>query len=841
MKNPYSRLTLRISLVYALFGTLLVIFSDHLLYLWVDNSNRLIIFQTYKGIFYVTITSLLLYLLLRRELKVREQAETLLEQERNFISAVLNIAGALIVVLNREGRIIEFNRTCEKTTGYSFDEVRGRYFWDIFVIREEAELVKDVFGQLQAGQLNEHESYCVTKDGSRRLIFWSNTVLCDNKGSVDYVISIGIDVTERRRMEDELRKYRNYLEKLVKTRTSELRTVNRQLEQEITEHKRMEEALRESEKRYRQLVEFSPNAIVVHSKGKIIFINKAGAQLLGARGIQELIGKPIMDFIHSDYRELVRERGRHIPGKEGNALPLVELKLIRLDGLIVDVDVTGVFLTFQGKLVVQSIVRDITQRKRAEEALRKAKREKELILSTVSEPVVYHDTNMRIIWANKSAGKSGGMAPEQLVGHYCYEIWNRRNSPCPGCPVKKLLETGEVQQEEMVRLDGIWLINFYPVKDEDNNVIGIVEVAQDITERKQIEEALRLSKERFSKAFKASSFPMSIKTMTDRRYIDVNDSYLRLTGYRREEIIGRTEEELNLYVNPEDRAKAVQLLLEQGGMRNLEVKIRSKSGEELIGLVSGEVIELNGEQCMLISFNDITERKQLEQEMVRLDRLNLIGEMAAGIAHEIRNPMTSVRGFVQMLKGKDECTNYRGYFDLIIEEVDRVNAIVTEYLSLAKNKPIKTEVQNLNFIIKSLLPLIQADAIACDKLIKVELEKLPDLLLDKEEIRQLILNLTRNGLEAMSPGGKLVIKTFMEANEVVLAVQDQGTGIKPDIIDKINTPFFTTKDNGTGLGLAICNSIAARHNATITLETSSKGTTFFVRFKQGQDCATVEK
>ncbi len=118
-----------------------------------------------------------------------------------------------------------------------------------------------------------------------------------------------------------------------------------------------------------------------------------------------------------------------------------------------------------------------------------------------------------------------------------------------------------------------------------------------------------------------------------------------------------------------------------------------------------------------------------------------------------------------------------------------------------------------------------------DKEIILELQNTDVLLLDEKEIRQLILNLARNGLEAMSGSGKITIKTFMDGEEVVLVVRDEGNGIKPDDLEKMGTPFFTTKENGTGLGLATCYSIIDRHKAEIQIDTSPSGTTFFVRFK----------
>jgi len=111
--------------------------------------------------------------------------------------------------------------------------------------------------------------------------------------------------------------------------------------------------------------------------------------------------------------------------------------------------------------------------------------------------------------------------------------------------------------------------------------------------------------------------------------------------------------------------------------------------------------------------------------------------------------------------------------------------------------------------------------------------------LAEEEIRQLIINLVRNGLQAMSTGGNLSIRTFMTEQEIVLAIQDDGPGIAPEVLEKIGTPFYTTKENGTGLGLSVCYSIAAKHNAMIDIETSTRGTTFYVRFKKIATCSDL--
>lgn len=229
---------------------------------------------------------------------------------------------------------------------------------------------------------------------------------------------------------------------------------------------------------------------------------------------------------------------------------------------------------------------------------------------------------------------------------------------------------------------------------------------------------------------------------------------------------------------------------------------------------------------------EILDRKRAEMEIVKLDRLNLIGEMAASISHEVRNPMTTVKGFLQLLKRKQELKD-KEYFDLMIEELDRANSILSEFLSISRNKPTMLEWHNINDIITSTLPLIQADANTNDKLLTTELNTVADLQLNCGEIRQLLLNLVRNGFEAMSKGGHLLIRTFTIKSEVALVVRDEGNGIDQSTLEKLGTPFYTTKEQGTGLGLAVCYGIVARHNGRISVETGPAGTSFYVYFKLG--------
>lgn len=236
------------------------------------------------------------------------------------------------------------------------------------------------------------------------------------------------------------------------------------------------------------------------------------------------------------------------------------------------------------------------------------------------------------------------------------------------------------------------------------------------------------------------------------------------------------------------------------------------------------------EDGVSIFFQDITELKKQQNELGRLERLNLIGQLAAGIGHEIRNPLTSVRGFLQLFSSKPTFEDHKEIIDLMISEIDRANLIITDFLSLSKVKVEDAKCQNVNDIIYNIFPLLQADAFNNNKEVRLNLNEIADTLLDKNEIKQLLLNLVRNGLEATHTGGNVTISTLQEPTKIVLAIRDDGPGIPPEFQKKIGTPFFTTKDTGTGLGLAMSQSIAQRHNASFEFETGKNGTTFFIKF-----------
>lgn len=454
-----------------------------------------------------------------------------------------------------------------------------------------------------------------------------------------------------------------------------------------------------------------------------------------------------------------------------------------------------------------------------------------IYISSIDEPC-------NIKYVTPHAAELLGLSENELKQNYnvLFELIHPDDRDCVFADLRKCQISNEnfisiyriLTRDEQI----LWFYNKATVVEDDNDKLKYIQgVMVDITRQKKVEELLKESEERYRLLVELSPDMIALHDK-EGKIIYVNQAAASNLGVKNhEELIGKNVFD---FIHPQSK----RIILERLGQIFIDSKV--PFNEEKLIRTDGSVIDVEvagvlfskyGEQAVQLVARDITGRKRMEKEIKRLDMLNVVGEMAAAVSHEIRNPLSVVRGFLQLL-GEKGCHEHKEKFDLMIEEIDRANTIISEFLSLTKNKIVELQPLNLNSVIESFFPLIQAEALKNDKDIVLELEQIPDLLLDNKEIRQLTLNLVRNGLEAMTPGKRMSIKTYICGNEVVLAVQDSGKGIKPEVLDKIGTPFFTTKDNGNGLGLAVCHRIAERHNAKIDVETGPCGTTFFVRFKR---------
>ncbi|SEU29264.1 ATP-binding protein [Paenibacillus sp. NFR01] len=326
---------------------------------------------------------------------------------------------------------------------------------------------------------------------------------------------------------------------------------------------------------------------------------------------------------------------------------------------------------------------------------------------------------------------------------------------------------------------------------------------------------------------------LNMMTMADGYITELNEFMLRLIqqhypGISRETIMAQPAIELFGKNMDEDTLSRLSRVIRHQQRTNSKIVYDCKTYLIYTAPLLGEADRNGG---VVIIAQDLTAEEKMRSELDNAERLTLVGQMAAGITHEIRNPMAVVRGFLQLMREKspDELDSY---YQIVMEELDRANSIINDFLSLAQSRISDKEIADLHHVIEDLAPLLWADANLRGQSVELQLDPaLPLLRLNVREIKQMILNLARNAMEAMGPKGVLTMVTRTIGGNVELIIKDTGSGIPEDMLKNMFVPFFTTKDQGTGLGLPLCLSIAERHQGKIHVDSAmGQGTTITVSF-----------
>jgi two-component system cell cycle sensor histidine kinase/response regulator CckA len=383
-------------------------------------------------------------------------------------------------------------------------------------------------------------------------------------------------------------------------------------------------------------------------------------------------------------------------------------------------------------------------------------------------------------------------------------------------------------------------------RDHEGRVIEVVVTTQDVTERKEAEDALRKSEERFSKAFRNSPLAITISTEADGRYVDVNDAFLELLGYKREDIIGRTAAELRFWSEPSDRIEMLRQLKELEKVAKHHTRYRTTKGEIREAEVWAESIELDGQPCVLAITRDVTEIRQLEAQFRQAQKMEAVGQLAGGVAHDFNNLLMIIASYARLIpENIDNRNKIERYAMQIDEAVSRAAAVTQQLLAFSRKQVLQPAVLNLNTLVLGLgkmLPRLLGE----DVVMSLAPEATCNVRADATQLEQVIMNLAVNARDAMPSGGKLIIETsdiyldgryhthqgttIPAGDYVMLAVSDTGTGMDLETQSHIFEPFFTTKGNtGTGLGLATVYGIVKQSGGFIWLYSElGKGTTFKV-------------
>jgi signal transduction histidine kinase len=443
-----------------------------------------------------------------------------------------------------------------------------------------------------------------------------------------------------------------------------------------------------------------------------------------------------------------------------------------------------------------------------------------------------------VVFANAGAYDLMGVDPAEhsVVGSHIEKVFSYTGYTRAQSPILRSLHEGvPFSQVRTVTPKGVFIVDTSPVVIA-GKVAGAVALGYDISREERIQQALyeitahltqskaEASQHRDALAWLIEHSPIGIMAVDATGYVtSVNNTWLELVQADKDAVLGKHY----LQLSPSVGAALIAGALQGTNVSGTRAHIRDRVYD--ISTYSRQSNVLNQAAGALVLAVDCTEKARKEADLARLERLNLVGEMAASIAHEIRNPLTTVRGFLQLFAEKPEFAPYRKFTHLMTEEIDRACSIISTYLSLSRTA-VSIKPCCLSVLIECFAPVLNSLALVKGMRMSYALRSPATIIANEAEIRQLLTNLVNNALEAMTSGGTVSITTTELTGSICLAVSDEGSGIAASLIPQLGTPFLTTKENGTGLGLAVCYRIAERHGAKIHVESSPAGSTFTVAF-----------
>ncbi|ALS23937.1 MULTISPECIES: PAS domain S-box protein [Paenibacillus] len=452
----------------------------------------------------------------------------------------------------------------------------------------------------------------------------------------------------------------------------------------------------------------------------------------------------------------------------------------------------------------------------------------ELIAVHSHDIISYCDPEGIILYTSPAIHRLLGYHEEELIG---------RNSA-------ELIHPEDFQQIQSKHMDGytddcihicrvlhkkgnyIWMENSVKlIKDENGQISNIMTVGRDITTRKQAEEELLKSEEKYRRLIE--EMPEALLIQQDGKWVCVNEMAVRLLGAaNRGELLNKPVHD---FIDPDVLQAASSLtetLSNDDFVTTFKGKFITVQGEPVEVEFSAVPTWYEGHYAVRIIAKDISEARKAQELLQNSEKLSLVGQLAAGIAHELRNPLTAVKGFIQLLKSG--AADKQQYYDIISSEINRIEQILGEMLILAKPRAVQYLPVDIHRLLEHVTTLVESQAIMNSIEIVKECEQsLPFIDGDENQLKQVFINVMKNAVEAMPHGGIITVRANkLEEDRIVVRVIDQGSGIPADQLERIGHPFFTTKEHGTGLGMMVSFQIIERHGGHVSISSEvGKGTT----------------
>jgi two-component system NtrC family sensor kinase len=570
---------------------------------------------------------------------------------------------------------------------------------------------------------------------------------------------------------------------------------------------------------FKTLSEELPVGVCIMQDGKFCYINSTFPIAIGYT-LDQLIGRDSLDIVVPEDREMVKENT--IKMLKGELRSPYQFRVVCEDRSIAWVMGTVKSIQYRGKPAVLGNYMEITERKQMEQAAREMEERYKELANSITDVFFAMDENLRYTYWNKASEMLTGIRAEAAIGKSLLEIFPdslplRRAEKA----YRTVLDTGKsqtfVNDFEIDDRHYIFEIAAYPSRG------GISVFVRDVTKPKQAEDRLRQSEENYRVLFDSSVIGTIVLDIDTVKVMMANQSAIEMFQFSsRDEIL--VADPL-AYIHPDDREHTLKIarhsLFEQDSRQTHELRAITRDGREIWISAAGARIMHEGRPAGLISFTDITEQKRQNDRLAMADRLASIGELAAGTAHELNNPLASIIGLSELLMEKNTPDYIRKDLAMIRDQARRAANTTSNLLTFArKHTPVK-QLTQINAIIEDVLELrAYAHKSNCIEVERHLASNLPEVQVDRFQMQQVFLNIVMNAEYFMIQAhnkGRLTIATKRQNGRLEASFADDGQGIAREDLGRIFDPFFTTKEagKGTGLGLSICHGIVAAHGGQI--------------------------
>lgn len=586
---------------------------------------------------------------------------------------------------------------------------------------------------------------------------------------------------------------------------------------------------------YKSLFEHHPDGIYVCDlDGKLLAANPTMQRIIGHTE-EELRGFSLQSLLLPEFHEVnARMTEKMMQGKP----QIYDAAIMHKQGLRIDIEINSFPMIIDNEnenVGCYGIVKDRTRSKCVEEDLQSAKQQLELFLSNTVDAIMIFDLRKNVTKVNQAFEEMFGWTEQEVLGRSFPIVTDALDY---SSSLQQALEGRHVVTFETTkqRKDGSLIevsCFFSPIVDGKGNVTAFVSILRDITEHRRMEEALKESEKRLRDLINALP-DMVIFKDEEGRWLEANDH--AISSFQFENVAYRGLTDIELAARNE-RYRDTLLNNQQSDQetwakrqitRKEEIMRRTDDKSVILDMIKVPMFYPDGRRKGLVMIGrDITDLKQTEELLRKSEKLAVIGQLSAGIAHEIRNPLTSLKGFLSLLQSSIEDKN-KWYSEVMVSELNRIQAITNQFMAVAKPQALMVQDQDLRQLIEQVSVIISPEATMNNIQMLIEAEDdLPSIQCEVNQLKQVFINILKNAIEAMPSGGDIQIYIRrLDSGFVQFRCTDQGCGIPEERLPHLGEPFYSLKEKGTGLGLMMCFKIIEEHHGQIAIQSEiGKGTT----------------